>query len=90
MQDLIDNGTIVAEGSYNIVTDGDYTALVTPDPVNPGSEGLVALAVAHVALRERGGDGSALRSLGTVTPADAAARAVPSRQPSSVSAAKTR
>jgi hypothetical protein len=42
MQGLIDNGTIVVEGAYIIVTDGDYTALITPEPVNPGTDGLVA------------------------------------------------
>jgi hypothetical protein len=42
MQQLITDGTIVAEGAYIIVTDGDYTALITPEPVNPGTEGLIA------------------------------------------------
>ena len=41
----------------------------------PGSEGIVALAVAHVAVRARGGDTSVLARLGSVTPQDAAARA---------------
>jgi hypothetical protein len=49
MQDLIDNGTIVAEGAYNIVTDGDYTALVTkaasgPNPAN-GAEDVALDAI---------------------------------------------
>ncbi len=49
MQQLITDGTIVAEGAYSIVTDGAYTALVTkaasgPNPAN-GAEDVALDAI---------------------------------------------